>query len=633
MDCSHYRTDRKFNRMNSFAAVRRRFGLCCWLVLAWPLIGRAALPDLPQVASNLVVREEGFWKGINKPLATTTARDVFAYALILCETRQHPERLERLFELAGQMQDRDPQSHTYGNFWWALRDDRVLDANAVDFCMRSGSLLWLKHRDFIPAPARARLETLLDVAVEGCLRHKVAASYSNIAIMNAGDLILLGEALGIPPAADEGYARLDRVYRYTQTFGIHEYNSPTYTGVDVDGLGLIKAYCRREGGRTQAESLLEFWWTDIALNWFPPAQKLAGTQSRTYDYPHGLGELDRLFGLAGWLPEPPAPGIDAIFSEEGDGLPPSKIRALSENYPRLVRERWGEDWWQARTHFLQPDITLSSASASYGGRMDMPLTADLPGDRKSVRCYFIADGRDDPYGMNKLPAGAHQKAFHLDPFWTAAQRNGDALGLVIYRLKDIPAIATTLESDFVMPLNVDSFWIAGRQIIFTNKTPSRLPVAPGETVILRKGTAALGLRVPWSRTLNGQAAKCFLIYDGNSLGAVRLTVEESAGAKPLYIGTSAEAALWLRAGSGLKTDADFAKWQKDFTAATVDVAARVDGIQIKAAGVDGPVSVSASAPWSAPDSLEPAATISALELNGKDSGVKILGPAKPKPGQ
>ena len=34
---------------------------------------------------------------------------------------QRPERLDRWFELAAKMQDRDPKSRTFGNFWWSWR--------------------------------------------------------------------------------------------------------------------------------------------------------------------------------------------------------------------------------------------------------------------------------------------------------------------------------------------------------------------------------------------------------------------------------------------------------------------------------------------------------------------------------
>jgi hypothetical protein len=605
--------------------VRRISCLCFLILLAAPSGSLAATPNLSEVASNLVAHDEGFWRALSQAPGSVTSRDLFAYALALCEARQHPERLDRLFELAEQMQDRDPKSRSYGNFWWTMRDGKVMDANAVDFSMRGGALLWLKHRDFMPATARQRLEKLLEFSVQGCWRHQVQASYSNIAIMNAGDLILLGEALGRPEIAAEGYARLDRFFRYTQAAGVHEFDSPTYTGVDLTGLGMIEAFCQRDSGRAQARALLELFWTDIALNWFPPAQKLAGAQSRTYDYLRGLGELDRHFALNGWLAAPPPTDMDAIFSLEADWHPPPKIHEMSDQFPRLVRQSWGEDWWQSRTHFLLPDITLSCAAAGYGGRMDMPLTVDFPGDRKSVRGYFIADGRDDPYGQEKISAGAHQKAFHLDPFWTAAQRNGDALGLVIYREKDVPANATTLVSNFVMPLAAGSFWIGEQRVEFSKNQPARVPVKPGEVVTLRKGSAALGLRVPWSLGLDGREAQTFLIYDGNPFGAVRLAVEHAApGGRPKFNGRNPGAAFWLRAGSGLKTDEAFSQWRRQFAGADAQVEAPPDGIKLKVAGTDGTVSVAASAPWSAPESLVPTPTRSVLELNGQDLGRKIL---------
>jgi hypothetical protein len=582
-------------------------------------------PSTLPLASNIVAHEERFWRSCALPAETVTSRDLFAYALALGEAREHPERLERLFELAEKMQDRNPKSRGYGNFWWSWRDGKVMDNNAVDFSMRAGPLLWQKHREFMPAPARARLEKLLEFSIQGCRRHQVPSSYSNIAIMNAGDLILLGEALGQPDVADEGYARLDRFYRYTQSAGIHEFDSPTYTGVDLTGLGLIEALARREAGCAQARRLLELFWTDIALNWFPPVQKLAGAQSRTYDYLRGLGELDRQLAWNGWLGTPLPPDMDSIYIAQSNWHPPQKIRDWSSQFPRLVRQSWGEDVSQSRTHFLLPDITLSCTAASYGGRMDMPLTVDLPGNRQSVRGYFIADGRHDPYGQKKIAAGAHQKAFHLNPFWMAAQCNGDALGLVVYRATDLPTNATTLVSNFVLPMDVDSFWIGGRQITFDQHQALREPVNPGEIVALQKGAAACGLRVPWSRGLDGRDAPIFLIYDGNAQGAVRLAVEHAApGAKPAYSGHAAGAALWIRISNGLKTAADFAAWRHQLAAATAEVDATADRIRLRVAGVDGPVSVAAQAPWSAPESLEPAPTRAVLELNGENLGAGIL---------
>ena len=592
----------------------------------------SAAATLPEVAATLATNQESLWRSCTqaKTPEKLSARALFAYALVLAEARQHPERLERLFDLAAQMQDRDRASRQFGNFRWYWSDEKVADANAVDFCMRGGSLLWLKHREFIPSSARAPLRELLDLGVEGSMRHHVAPSYSNIALMNAGNLILLGEALGHTNAANEGYARLDDFVRYTWDNGVHEFVSPTYTGVDLDALVTVEAFCRRDSGRTQARALLELFWTDIAANWFPPAQKLAGAHSRTYDYLRGLGYLDVQLRLNGWIDGPLPRDVDVIYGAQARWHPPESLRTMSQQLPRLVRQIWGPDTVQARTHLLLPDITISTIATSYGGRMDMPLTVDFPGERTAVRGYFIADGRADPYGKNKIPAGPHQKAFHLDPFWTAAQQQRDALGLVVYRVKDLPTNATTLASHFVLPLVAGEFWVGDRQVTFDAAKPGRVPVNAGEVVAVRVGGGVLGLRVPWARGLDGKAASAVLVFDGNKFGAVRFTVQHSDESRvPIAAAleslTPVGAALWLRVENGLTNASAFRDWRREFAQARADAKVAGDAIQLRAAGVDGAVALRAAKPWARAASIEPAPSRAVLEINGRDAGREILG--------
>ncbi|HWI56956.1 MAG TPA: hypothetical protein VNZ22_07005 [Bacillota bacterium] len=586
-----------------------------------------------EAAKTLAPANERFWRSCANPPEGLSSRTLFAYALVLAEAGEHPERLERLFELASQMQDRDPKSRGYGNFRWYWRDAKVMDYNAVDFCMRGGSLLWLKHREFIPAPARDRLRPILELAAEGCLRHKVKESYSNIALMNAGDLILLGEALGQPTVAAEGYARLDRVFQYTQQAGVHEYVSPTYTGVDLDGLGMIEAFCRQERGRAQARALLELFWTDIALNWFPPAQRLAGAHSRTYDFLRGLGYLDVQLALNGWLKDQPLKELDAIYGVQAKWHPSARTTKLSQQFPRLVRQSWGDQPWHSRTHYLCADITLSSSASSYGGRMDMPLTVDLPGERTAVRCYFLADGRDDPYGKNKIEAGPHAKAFHLDPLWSAVQRDGEALGLVIYRPKDLPTNAVHLNSNFVLPLQADEWRVGQRRVKFAGDKPLRIPVPPGEVVALRRGTAALGLRIAWSRACDGKEATAALVYDGNTFGAVRLVVEHApAGQTPVMGPLNPGAAFWVRIGSGLQGEEAFTRWHDSFSQGRMEATTTINRVHVQAAGTQGPLKLEAGAPWSVPGLQEPPPSRAVLEWEGRDGGKEMLSAAVRKLG-
>lgn len=509
--------------------------LCLLFLLSLPL---SAQPEIKSLALKLVVGHEGFWQSTQEPKGNVTSRALFAYALALCEANQNLDRLERLFELAAQLQDRNEGSKSYGNFKWKWDDKAIVDYNAVDFAMRGGSLLWLKHKDKIPLPTRQKLKTLLEFSLEGLMRHKVSESYTNIALMNAGDLILLGEALDKPKVAEEGYKRLERVLLYTHEFGTHEYVSPTYYGPDLDALVMIEAFAKRQRGIEQARALLEFFWTDIALNWYAPAQRLSGAHSRSYDYLYGLGELDVQMQLNDWLEGEPT-RLDAIFSAQARWKPSEELKKLNQQYPRLVQQKWGIEEAQWRTSWVQKDVVLSTAGASYGGRMDFPLTVDFPGPRDSVRCYFTSDGRGDPYGKIKIAESAtHSKALHLNPTWKAWQQNNkslahnsSAIGCVIYQDKDIPPDCQILESHFVMPFDNDGLWISDRKIAFEKDKAASFTVLPGETVFLRKGNACLAVRAYWAQDIKGQPAPVNLIYDGNSFGAIRLTVTHYKGEK------------------------------------------------------------------------------------------------------
>ena len=253
-------------------------------VWSWPFALRRARgtkspsagPDaaLRQSAeTEALARGQRFWLRIaqSQPPPATNSRSLLAYALTLCRSHVHPERLERLFDLAAAMQDRDPRSPDWGNLKWYWRDPGVTDTNAVEFCVQDAATLWIDDRDGMPAPARRRLDELVRLGIEGCLRHRVPTGYTNMAILNAANLIVLGERFQRPDAAEEGRRRLNALCLWTATFGIHEFASPTYYGTDLVGLLFLHTHARRKIERDQAAALLELFWTDVALNWFPPA--------------------------------------------------------------------------------------------------------------------------------------------------------------------------------------------------------------------------------------------------------------------------------------------------------------------------------------------------------------------------
>lgn len=643
-------------------------------------------PDIQEIVSECKADgDEKVWELIAsgdvvspEPDGNLRARDLFTYALVLCEADQNLERLTTLFNLARGMQDLD------GNFRWQWEDTEV-DDNAVEFCMRGAALLCLLHEARIRAQspqAWARLQQIVNDAVEACRSHLVPEKHTNIALMNAMNLLLLGRALADTTTADEGRRRFDQFCIYTYEWGIHEYCSPTYTGIDLHCLGLIERFCNQQ--RQQAQALLTLFWTDVALNRLSSSGRVGGAHSRKLEgyLLEGIAEgvLGRAIRMEGWISLDVAEGMTAIYHVLVTWHPPDNLLYESDRFPRLVRQGWGrtnedlrtesgDEWttserlWTSRTHFLCEGITLSSANAGYDwpSGQDLPLTVDfsLPesaGDLFScLRCYFLPDANHDPYGRGD----------HLRPLlWVAAQRQCDALGLVLYHAYR-PDISDSdyrskLESHFVM--SEDRFWIdevragawSGRfwgEGAYAGALPGGfLFLRPGNAVVLRQGGVAVGVRVIWTRTLKGMTAPVQLIYHPNVVNpiAMRLTVahhflsDDSDEGNPR---TTAGAAFWVRIGDGLQDDQAFALWRKaflraSFTGPEIDTEAvdgdgstetRITGLRLGVEGLLGRLSVKAV--WLDRDRfvtlIDPPPSQAVLQRDGLEIGRPLLRGVEP----
>ena len=587
-------------------------------------------------------RGDGTWQQVatDEMRPTLSSRWLPSYALTLCEAREHPERIERLLALARRMQDQDSQSKQWGNLRWYWRDRSVTDPNAVEFVMHDALLVDIRHREWLPEKARNELDELLRWGIEGCRRHRVPTDYTNIAILNAGNLVVLGERLHRADAAAEGYRRLDGICALSAVLGVHEFCSPTYYGTDINGLMLIQSYAKGERQRKQADALLRLFWTDIAANWFPAAQRLGGCHSRSYDYLRGIGALDWHLWVNGWL-ESASPGSAERCEPWADQwTPPPKLAEMARRQiPRLVRQHWGMLPAESRTQMIYPEVALSCCGAAYGNQ-DSTLVVDLSGSRDLPRCYFIADGREDPYGKMKFETGAarHAKALHLQPFWAAAQRGCDALGLVIYRGRDVKGSEVTrVQSHFVFR-RPDAIWLDGKLLTIPKRTPekkSEVTIDGSDCLVLRYGSAAVGISIPWVKVQKSGTVDAKIIDDGNSYDCLRISIDHGSLVdieNARKDETAAGALLRVRVGSGLSRDADFNGWRKEFQDSQVhlnECSAR--RFQVAASGKDGPLSIIVESPWDQPSRVQlmPIPYQGVLEVNGKEIGRPLLTAVEP----
>ena len=559
------------------------------------------------------------------------AAELFQAAFYFCETGRHLDQLDLLFDVAAEMQDRNPDSRTFGNFRWSWRDGFVMDLNAVDFCMQTGSLIARDHLDKMSPAQREKFLAVLDRAIAGCLAHRVRDSYTNIAIMNAANLILLGEARERRDVFEEGVKRLDAFTLNVALFGVHEYSSPTYTAVDIVNLHRLHAYVRDSAVRDRAERLLKLFYTDICASAHAPAGRLAGTHSRDYDYLYGMGgvaTLLRAVGVAAPLPGPPERLPPELVLS--DWRPPASITSLASLAPRTITSFWGEDDDSYRTLWVGHNIALGVSGANYWN-MDIPLAVDFASPTRKARGYFIADARRDPYGMKKIPEGngPHQKTLHLRPFWCGVQRGRDALGLAVYRPGDVPTDTPTLESHFVFPSDVDEIYADDTSLAPVRGHPFAHPLPPGGCVFVRHGGGAFAACVAWARDIAGGRAPVAVVWDDTpDVNALRLTVaHHDFWGRPMDATNPPAAAFWVRVTDDASTPEKFAAFRAAFKAATCSADATATSVSIKAAGEEGPLALSAAAPFSAPTDVVPAPTRAVFALNGRDIGAEIIGEA------
>ena len=576
------------------------------------------------IRAQAVRQADSVYKRLKTPNATYGSQELFIAMLAYAEANTNLTRIAEILPFAENMQDRNPVSRGYGNFHWYSRNQEVLDFNAVDFAMQYGALIWKFHSDKLDPPTKKRMRELLELGLIGLQKHKVRSTYTNIALLNASDLILLAEALHSEAAMKEGEKRLQSFTHLIYEEGVHEFVSPTYYDVDVEALRLLEGVSANEDVRTLARALLNYFWTDIALNWFTPSQRLAGSHSRTYNYVYGFGSLDAVMIMNGWMPLPDkyrTSNIRAIYSS---WQPSAKFRQMNEVYPRLVEQTWGSEVMCARSHYVCKDISLGTSWRNYHGRMDIPLVVDFSAPSRKAnqpRVSFIPDGRQDPYGTKKIFDGkVHDKAFHLSHYWVGVQDKADALALAMYRADDFKDTTGTLESHLIMPTAIDSVWVDDARLAIVTTNPIPLQSA----VFLRQGAAVLGIRIPWSSGHTSTPCTLMLVSDNPPLHVMRLTINHPilpTNQVPLH---PAGVVFRLRIGSNMTNELDFASFRKAFSTESIGVQATETGIDLSAA--NNRLAIHAAAPYTldGPVQTIPHPPRTLLAFNGTDCGKAIL---------
>lgn len=484
------------------------------------------------------------YAGIEQAGERLGAREIMRYLLEGASAGEDPARLGRAIETLRTQQELRPGHVDFGNFRWYRGQPEVRDRNAVQFVCQNAVTLALGYPDALTGGNAEAFRTLLRDAARGCLGQKVNPGYTNIFLMKAVNLVLLGRYLDDVNLADSGRAQLDEWFEWTRTNGITEYNSTTYTGIDLDSASLLIRYAADPADRARGETLARLFWTELAANWFAPARRLGGSHSRDYDFLLGLGYTDVPLAENGWIAARRAETLPAEAASRRFIAPPEWTAAILAQTTREVVQRWSAGPGETATHYLTPDYSIGTCGTSKAYD-DKVFAVQFSGERTTPMAYFVMESRQDPYGTAKEPdRNGHNKALHLRPSLVTAQNRDRVLLLaaedteVPRHLRPVPVLKG-LWSHLVFPAAAKVTDAAGVEL-----APG--PVDTNRPVFIRleRTTLALSFLAARKEWATG-SLPVTLIRDGEAVKAARFTIEHGTGEHPGrgLVAFSAETAL------------------------------------------------------------------------------------------
>lgn len=472
----------------------------------------------------------------HKPGVSITTRDLTNGAMAEILLHADGQRAAELLRLAFATQDMDEKSPHYGMLPWETANREISDMNAIEFGTQSMGPLLLRYKDKLPAGLVDDLMPHLRAAFVALERHDVKVSYTNIFLMKTVNMILIAEALGDKETEAKGRKQLEDWVEYTNRAGVHEFDSPTYTSVDLNSLFMGALYSTDPALRTRFHAILDYFWTDIAANFFPGRDKLAGPYSRDYDFLTGHGGLQIQTYLSGISiePSPQTFDMEKIYMLEnelnpGGYRPNSAAIALAHQAGKIIESKYDLEPNRDRYHYVAKEFATGSASGEYNPQ-DKFVNIELASSKDLADITVVPDKQDNPYGKVKSKdRSGHSKPTHIPPHATSVQDHGSMLVLLDLdpsREGEVESLATNL----VLPSNADTILLDGKPVDVA--AAFQKDATAKSVVAVREGNGIAVLRIFEAGAVSTEAPRFVLQAEKEGLkyNALRYTAYHYRGA-------------------------------------------------------------------------------------------------------
>lgn len=546
------------------------------------------IPAVPNPQSRLENLQQQ-WKALHQSPPRLGVRDCFLFLLDALDTKfLKPEEVLWTIDLVKTRVITDSTKPSFGNMYWGWTETGgdVGDGNNVEFCVQYGIMIKLLFNERLSPEATASLDDLFAQTLIGIRRQPVRISYTNIYLMRCWNFIALGQVYNNPAVVEEGRKAFDIWLKHVANYGNREYDSPTYSGVDIESLLLLVQFAKDADIHQKASDALEFFLTDIAAHYNPLGGYLAGAHSRDYNRVFGRDLLEEKYinPLLGRENKNNQLFNQICFSILKERGLTKFQQSLMSRPNRFIEQRWDSLPHTFTTDYHGKKFSIASSSQYYSPD-DKSFVMYLNSKRipEMPNIVYVMEGRNDHYGTwgatgmgekmkhlmppNYPSNGGWGKTRHLMPFMQASQNKNEFVMLVSGD-KDHNCINDYVNSTVILPNYFDQLWL-GNTRVMQRAVGTEIPLDSTNTFFATFEDVAIAIKIIYSNADNGEKATLYndgFKYTANREvfnlvhnEALRLTLKHPNNGKGNIV-------MWWKAAEGIDTDAKF----KDFRNSVLD---------------------------------------------------------------
>lgn len=194
-------------------------------------------------------------------------------------------------------QYQDENTKIYGIWKTSINNDKF-DQNWREFIGCDLIIIRNKFGHLLPENIIKDIESGIIHAAKGAFKRNVAPDYTNISIMSAFLMEYVGTAFRIEEIKNAGLKKardIFKLYQTNKTFS--EFNSPTYYGVTLIGLGLWRELAFSKEIQEMGKTLEKDFWHEITNFYNPNLKNMPGPYFRAY----GM-DMNKYFAITGtWI--------------------------------------------------------------------------------------------------------------------------------------------------------------------------------------------------------------------------------------------------------------------------------------------------------------------------------------------